>query len=170
MSQVALFFCSTLGYKQFDNPFDVKTIHSEQELLEHKRYLTFPNAQKAQFLDQIYVGPDNNPVFPLSFPTSLAFCPDGRKFVTEKAGKVRVIDANGNNFVQLTLQRQSSRRTLARSHGQGILGRGQRINEPYLSPQFSCEQVILERKIICSDMSSLPTRKCQPMEILTKTQ
>ena len=52
----------------------------------------------------------------LAQPVAMAFAPDGRLFVTEKTGRVRVIDAAGNllgqPFVQLTVDDQGERGAL----------------------------------------------------------
>ena len=52
----------------------------------------------------------------LAQPVAMAFAPDGRLFVTEKTGKVRVVDSSGHllatPFISLTVDDQGERGAL----------------------------------------------------------
>src|SRR5688500_2043816 len=64
----------------------------------------------------------------LAQPVAMAFAPDGRLFVTEKPGGVRVVDASGQllsqKFMQLTVNSEGERGALGIVHDPDFLTNG----------------------------------------------
>jgi hypothetical protein len=66
-------------------------------ILTSDAYVLLPNPDEGYFASHAIAGADPNN--PINAPTNMQFHPDGRIFVTEKGGRVRVIDTGGNLLV-----------------------------------------------------------------------